>query len=563
MSDPGIRRGTRRALSRRALLPAAAALLAGAAAACSSGGSAAPATAASGGPAPAPAGLVATSPAAAGNLDTLTWDLPAGEPTTLDYVKAGDYSPDMVISNLCDSLLRLNPDFTFSPNLATSWRYGSGHQTLTFTLRSGVKFWDGHPLTSGDVAYSLLRNMNPKNSPVNGAFYANVASITATGPHAVVVRFRHPDELFIKEMATVAGDVAEEQFVKARGSRYGTAQGGVMCSGPLELARWSPGQSITLTANPHYWNPADRPRARKVTLDFITDTSSLVQALKSGAIQGAFEAPIAELPALQADSSGRVYQGKSLAIYELATNSPGPDLKVRTALSMVIDRSAMARVIFHSAATPNYTLIPPAAWDPTALSTYQAALQALPRATTVNTGAAKKLIAGDPAARQPITLAILAGDQTEINTATLIQQEASTIGLTVTIKQLQPLQFSNAFYVPSARKGLGLILTKGYLDVPDPLDYLGLVVMPTSIFNWTHFDNATVNKNVTEAQSTFDNARRAQLITAAQARWESAHFVIPLLSLHEVVFMNKAITGAPVSFAYIYEPSLATVGAAK
>ena len=259
MSDPGTRRGTRRALSRRALLPAAAAVLALAAAACSSGGSAAPAAGASGGASAAPAAaLVATSPAAAGSLDTLTWDLPTGEPTTLDYVKAGDYSPDTVISNLCDSLLRLNPDFSFGPNLATSWRYGSGHKTLTFTLRSGVKFWDGHPLTAGDVAYSLLRNMNAKNSPVNGAFFANVTSITATGPHTVVVRFRHPDELFIKEMATVAGDVAEEQFVKARGSRYGTAQGGVMCSGPFELAKWSPGQSITLTANPHYWNQAGR-----------------------------------------------------------------------------------------------------------------------------------------------------------------------------------------------------------------------------------------------------------------------------------------------------------------
>jgi peptide/nickel transport system substrate-binding protein len=72
-----------------------------------------------------------------------------------------------------------------------------------------------------------------------------------------------------------------------------------------------------------------------------------------------------------------------------------------------------------------------------------------------------------------------------------------------------------------------------------------------------------VTKNVTLAQQTFDNAKRAQLITSAQALWEPAHVIIPVLSLHEVVFMNKAITGAPVSFAYIYEPSLATVGSSK
>ena len=560
MSDPGAPRRLSRLLSRRVTLPLTMLALAVGSAACSGSGTSSSAAGATG---DTTARLVATSPPAKGDLASLTWDLPAGEPTTLDYVKAGDYSPDMVISNLCDSLLRLNPDFSYSPNLATSWSYGPGHLSLTFTIRSGVTFWDGHPLTAQDVAYSLLRNMNPKNSPVNGGFFANVKSITATGPHTVVVRFSRPDELFIKEMSTIAGDVSEEQFTKAKGSAYGTAQGGVMCSGPFELVKWSPGQSITLKANPHYWNKVLEPRAKTVTIDFITDTSSLVSALKSGAVQGTFEAPVAELPALEADPSGTVYQGKSLAIYELAPNSPGPDAKVRTALSMVLNRSALARVVFHNAATANYALIPPPAWDPTATSTYQAAYNALPKATTANTAAAKKIIAGDPQASQPITLGILAGDQTEITTATLIQEEAATIGLKISIKQLQPLQFSNAFYVPSARKGLGLILTKGYLDVPDPLDYLGLIVFPTSIFNWTHYSNATVTKDVTQAQQTFDNAKRAQLITSAQALWEPAHVIIPVLSLHEVVFMNKAITGAPVSFAYIYEPSLATVGSSK
>ena len=135
MSDPGIPRRVRRSLSRRAALPLTVLALAVTAAACSSGGTSAQSTGSSGATATK---LVATSPPAKGDLSSLTWDLPAGEPTTLDYVKAGDYSPDMVISNLCDSLLRLNPNFSYSPNLATSWRYGPGHMSLTFTIRSGV-----------------------------------------------------------------------------------------------------------------------------------------------------------------------------------------------------------------------------------------------------------------------------------------------------------------------------------------------------------------------------------------------------------------------------------------
>jgi peptide/nickel transport system substrate-binding protein len=504
------------------------------------------------------------SPTAKGTLSSLTWDLPFGEPTTLDYAQSADYGPDMVVSNLCESLLRLNPDFSISPNLATSWVYGANHMSLTFTLRSDVKFWDGQPLTTADVVYSMLRNLNPKVNPVNGAFYMNVKSIVASGPHQVVVNFTHPDELFIKEMATISGDVVEKAFTAAKGSNFGTSKGGVMCSGPYQLNAWHAGTNIVLTANPHYWNSALQPKAKKVTIDFITDTSILTSALKSGEIDGAFEVPSSTLPALQSSGAGSVYIGPSLALYDLSPIKPGPatDPKIRQALSMVIDRAALAHQIFHDAATPNYTLIPkPTGWDPTGLAIYQQAWNALPKQLSPAVAAAKALIKGDPNAKKSITIGTLATNQNDVDTVTLIQQEAAQIGLRVVVKQMQPLQLSSAFFVAADRKGLDFLLTAGYLDVRDPLDYLGLIVFPTSIFNFIGYHNARVIADLQNAQSTFDNAARAKLFTHAQALYEADHIVVPLLNLKEVVFMKKGITGATTSFAYIYEPNLATVGA--
>src|SRR5215469_9676919 len=52
--------------------------------------------------------LVDTTPPAKGSLSSITWDLPSGEPTTLDYVKSADYSPDLMVSNMCDSRDLLN-----------------------------------------------------------------------------------------------------------------------------------------------------------------------------------------------------------------------------------------------------------------------------------------------------------------------------------------------------------------------------------------------------------------------------------------------------------------------
>jgi peptide/nickel transport system substrate-binding protein len=101
------------------------------------------------------------------------------------------------------------------------------------------------------------------------------------------------------------------------------------------------------------------------------------------------------------------------------------------------------------------------------------------------------------------------------------------------------------------------------VDVPDPLDYLGLIVLPDSYFNWIGLKNQTVVRLLDKARSNYDDQQRAQQITQAQSSYEPTLPVIPMLALHEVMYMSKDITGAPASFAYIFEPSLATVGSAS
>src|SRR5579871_502967 len=283
-----------------------------------------------------PVTLVSTTPAPKGSLSSITWDLPGGEPTTLDYVKSADYSPDFVVSNICDYLLRLTPTFGIKPELATSWHY-TNPTTLVFNIHQGVRFWDGHELTAADVAYSMLRNLNPADAPVNGAYYSSVQSITASGPFQVTVKFKSPDELFIKEMATIAGGVAEKSYMEATGNKFGTAAGDVMCSGPYELKQWSAGNDIVLQANPNYWDPSYRPRISTVTIKFIINASTLTSALLSGEIDGAYGAPSTSYPELLNASSGKLYFGPSLVITELApTTNSGPigNVKIRQALSL-------------------------------------------------------------------------------------------------------------------------------------------------------------------------------------------------------------------------------------
>ena len=302
-----------------------------------------------------------------------------------------------------------------------------------------------------------------------------------------------------------------------------------------------------------------------MVVKFISDTSTLANALLSGEIDGAYEVPTTSIPALKSASDGKLYFGPSLKVYELfpaGTTGPMANPQIRRALSMAIDRAAIANKVFSGAAIPNKTLTPATVWDPEALSIYKAAWDALP-SLAPDVAAAKQLVAGQPGTTTPIVLACLAGSQTDLETASIIQQAGAMIGLNIRIKQLQPLDFSNFFYVPQYRKGINLAVTSGYLGGADPLDYIGYFFGPAAFFNMINYHNPTVLKDVTLARETFDPIKRAQLITQAQKIYMHDEIVIPLENDDEVLFMNNRLTGAVTSFAYLYLPSLATIGAAK
>lgn len=229
---------------------------------------------------------------------------------------------------------------------------------------------------------------------------------------------------------------------------------------------------------------------------------------------------------------------------------------------MALDRQAIAKVVYGGAAAPNAALTPATAWDPASKSAYQAAYAQL-TSGKLDLAEARKLVNSVPNHSQPISLALLAGDQTELALATAVQQAASSIGLNIKLDEMQPLAFSNAFFVSSYRKGIGMLVDEGYLDVPDPLDYLGLWFPKGALFDYTNYNNATVNADLARARGTYNPAARAALITAAQAIYMRDYIVIPVVNPYEALFLNHSITGATASFAYIYEPCLAMLGSAK
>lgn len=513
--------------------------------------------------APKPERLTSTTAPGTSEVDRVTWALPYGEPTTLDPAKIGDYSPQTVEANLCDTLTRMNADFSLSPGLARKVTWTDDH-TLVLDLRPGVTFWDGSAMTPADVIHSLERQRDPKTQALYGNYLTAVTSIKATGPHQVTLQTKGYDQTLPKALSTSFGAVSQRTYTEKAGPAYGTAKGGLMCTGPFKLGSWKSGSGITLERNDAYWDTALKPKAKQVEFQFIANNNTLTSALLSGEVDGTYELPPSSATALGRASNGGVHLGPSTQNVLLVpgnAESPASDRKLLDALSLIIDRDALIKNVFGGDATTLKSLVPPLTWQGDKAATrFDAAYAALPDVPKPDAEKAKKLVAQARPVTRPLVAAIPAGDQRGLQTLTFIQAAAKKIGVDIEIKQLQPTEMSSLFYDPSVRKGLDLILTFGYVTMPDPASYVAESLTPRGIFNWTGYDNPEVTRLLDRARTSSDPAASAEAYADAQALFTPTTPTVFLATTHERMFMNKRISGAPTSFAYMGMPWAAYLG---
>jgi len=505
--------------------------------------------------------LTDRAPVGTAPVESVTWNLPQGEPTSLDPRSAPTISAAGVVSNLCDPLLSVDSDYNLGPNLV-SFEVVTDTQ-IVYTVEADATFWDGTPVTAEDIAFSLQRAAAPES--VVSFLYTKVASIEATSETEVTVDFLTPDVLFNSEMATFAGMVVQKAYAETAGADFGTSSGGLMCSGPYELVEWTPGSEITITRNDDYWNPEITPLVKDVTFTFIADATAATQALTAGEIDGSYQITPAAIPALKGSDSGQLYYGQSMeSVAMYIVNGAGPlgDLKLRTALQNLIDREALAEVVFQGAAEPLFTSLTPRTWPNDQADVYQEAYDEIAAARAYDLDRARELIDESSYDGEELVLGLQAGDETMSQIAQLIQQQAEAAGVTLSILEVQPLEFAEAGYDPVTRERLGLDLTLGssFNVAHDPLEPLGFTLDPYSPYNYLGLDDPRINELLASAFATFDEDARAEMVVEMQDIAEEFSAAVPLVSTYTVTYLNDRLGGAVTSFAYLNLPSMAYLG---
>jgi len=251
------------------------------------------------------------------------------------------------------------------PGLAESWEASADHLTWIFSIRQGVKWHNGDPLTAEDVAWSWHRVMFDADSKHTLSGYApKLESITVEG-NKVVIKTKQPEALvplwFAKTQGNLGGTVVSKKYFETVGAEKGARE--PIGTGPYKFVSANGEQSVQLTAfdGPDLgeWQKSRIPSVKDLTVMAVPEASTRIALLKTGGAD-LVPLPISAMEDVASQRDLRVisvpatnYSGIICMGFTLNPKSPCNDQKVREALSISIDRASIADVIYHGQAEPS------------------------------------------------------------------------------------------------------------------------------------------------------------------------------------------------------------------
>ena len=493
-----------------------------------------------------------TTPAAKGTIAKVTWNNPRGAPTSLDPALAFTNQTAPIVSNMCESLLRSNPDGSYEPGIAEKVD-NPDPRTYVFTLRAGVNFWDGSPVTADDVVFSLQRSATLATSGWKGTL-ANFVSATATDDKTVTVKLSKPNALFPKIVAGGPGVVISKAFTEKAGEKFGTSADTLMCSGPFQVGRYSAGTAITLKRVANYWDKDHAPKADQIDFKFITDPAALTQALQSGEVDGSFFLPYSSLKQLSTSSAGEVYYGPpntngNYFVFHSEKGTPLADPRIREALLDALDWNGVLDGIFGGAGELLRAPSGPSTWS-YSKEIFQAAYDKLPD-TKQDLDKAKALVKEAGAPTKTIGCVAPSEIQELGKLCLAVQAAGESIGLKVKVTNIPVTEYPSLTQAPNVagRKKYDMMLVQLPVSIVDPLN---VYTFETQTFNLSGYDNAAVSAALDKAYATTDDDARATLVVQAQAQLVKDLPWMPVIGVYQTLFMSNRVTGAALNVAQWY-----------
>jgi peptide/nickel transport system substrate-binding protein len=456
-------------------------------------------------------------------------------PTTLDpanTIIAGDiYTLDKIF----EPLFITNAKGELTPWLATGFTPSNGNKTITLPIRQGVKFSNGKALTPADVVFSI--NRSRKNSAGPLSFLDGAITSIGTSGTDVVIHLSAPWAPIISDISVFANAIIPDNFGGKTEKEFFNAPVG---TGPFTLSSFTPdATSLTLKANPHYWQ-SGKPYLDSVEFLYVDSDNQRVLQIEGGQVNIIDTVPPANVASLKSNSSVVLEQFPAWEVDLLVLNEKLPQFKdrhVRRAITYAINRPALVHAANFGTGEPGGSFFPPS-------------LQYYSKSTPVLAYSLTKAKAELAQSKYPkgfsTKLLVDSGNQKFVTYAQIIKSQLAPLGVDVTITPLDHSSFESTFQ----KFDYDMFIDYAINDISDPDEMASFELDfkdGGSSSYWSSYDNPAVIALVHQAEAEFNTTKRAALYAQIQSLVaEDAPFV-PLDYPPYIYATSKSVQGFAVN----------------
>ncbi|HET9649168.1 MAG TPA: ABC transporter substrate-binding protein [Microlunatus sp.] len=440
------------------------------------------------------------------------------------------------------------------PDIAQSAEFTSPTE-YTVTLKPGLKFANGHDLTSSDVKFSFDRQLkiNDPNGPAS--LLGNLASVSAPNPTTVVFKLKGAnDQTFAQVLSSPVGPIVDEEvFSPTALTADQDIVAGKAFAGQYTIESYDFNNLIQYKANPNYQGVLGPAKTGTVNVKYYAEESNLKLDVGSNAIDVAFRSLSAnDIADLRTNDKVKVVDGPGGEIRYIVFNfntmpfgaktsgaDPKKALAVRQAMADLIDRQAISDQVYKGTYKPLYSYVP------AGLTGANESLKSLYGDGNGAPSADKaKQALSDAGVSTPVELKLQynpdhygSGSADEYG---MVKDQLEASGLfKVDLQSTEYVQYSKdrvADVYPMYQLGW-------YPDYSDADNYLTPFFSKNNFLS-NHYDNPAVQKLITEQLGTKDKTARTKLIGQIQDDVAKDLSTLPLLQGAQVAVVGKSVSGA-------------------
>ena len=399
-------------------------------------------------------------------------------------------NPDIARTlSLYEPLLHWDDAYTLQPAVAETVRPEPGARAWTATIREGIVFHDGRPVTPDDVVATFARITDP-DDPKSGASQLGVLDrVVVAGDRQVRFELSEPSPVFDQYLAEYSCGIVPADFDVSR--PVGT--------GAFRFEAFSPGQQSVFVRHDGYWRPGEPHLDRLELINFAEDDAR-INALLSGQVDAIDQVPLSLTEVVGSYESVRLLTSETGAWLPFTMRvdvAPFDDVRVRQALRLIAGRDEMVNQVLSGLGTPAADLY--GRFDPEYLDPRRE--QDIERARDLLSAAGKPNLSVEL-----VTSPIQAGT---VEAAQVLATQARAAGVEIGLRRVDTSTFFSDQY-------LQWEFAQSFWNTRNYIPQASQSSMPDAPFNETHWDDAEYQAVLRRARSEQDPAGRAQQVRQAQ-----------------------------------------------